>query len=95
MTVRAWPHAAALPCTAQNISPCPVQRGGLPGYGDAVDSTVWIDGIVDHIQSRFAEHYEASATTEAAGWPRDGKQAGVRVPLLHAAHRLKGVDLEF
>ena len=30
-----------------------------PGFGDAIDSTAWIDSIVGHITSRFAAHYDA------------------------------------
>jgi len=64
-----------------------------PGYGDSVDSTAWIDKIVAHITDRFAEHYDN------LGYPP--KQDTGNDKLVHvclyfiAAHRLKGVDLEF
>ena len=68
-----------------------------PGFGDAMDSTAWIDRIVAHITDRFAQHYEALGQpprAEAGNYlQRDGL---VHVCLYFiAAHRLKGVDLEF
>ncbi|KAL1512073.1 hypothetical protein AB1Y20_005346 [Prymnesium parvum] len=70
-----------------------------PGYGDAVDSTAWIDKIVGYITSRFAEHYEALGYpprhTDSSTFST-GKDKLVHVCLYFiAAHRLKGVDLEF
>lgn len=67
-----------------------------PGYGDSIDATSWIDRIVAHVTGRFETHYDEAA-----------KQAGVnsaflqRDGLVHvclyfiAAHRLKGIDIEF
>lgn len=46
-----------------------------PGYGDAVDSTSWIDGVVAHVVGTFAKHYEHAAEAGQAvgnGLQRDG-----------------------
>ena len=69
-----------------------------PGYGDAVDSTAWIDKIVDYMRKGFEQHFEALGGMSpiagaGGGLQRDGL---VHVCLYFiAAHRLKGVDLEF
>ena len=72
-----------------------------PGYGDSVDSTGWIDNILSYINKRFAEHYDALGNPPKQGG-KDASMNGLqRDGLVHvclyfiAAHRLKGVDLEF
>ena len=69
-----------------------------PGYGDAIDSTAWIDSIVGYVRGRFATHYESLGNP-----PRSDSTANAlqRDDLVHVclyfipAHRLKGIDLEF
>ena len=67
----------------------------VPGYGDAMDTTPWIDKIVSYVTGRQAEHYDN------LGYPPRQVDATGRDGLVHvclyfiAAHRLKGVDLEF
>eukprot|EP00322_Chrysochromulina_rotalis_P025061 CAMPEP_0115874804 /NCGR_PEP_ID=MMETSP0287-20121206/24743_1 /TAXON_ID=412157 /ORGANISM="Chrysochromulina rotalis, Strain UIO044" /LENGTH=169 /DNA_ID=CAMNT_0003329993 /DNA_START=27 /DNA_END=532 /DNA_ORIENTATION=- len=68
-----------------------------PGYGDATDTNPWINMITAYVKQRFAEHYEKMAKPPShdagIGLQRDGL---VHVCLYFiAAHRLKGVDLEF
>ena len=69
-----------------------------PGYGDAMDSTEWIDNIVQYVTGRFSEHYDALGNPPKGDGPASNLQ---RDGLVHvclyfiAAHRLKGVDLEF
>lgn len=66
-----------------------------PGYGDAMDTTPWIDNIIGYVTGRFCEHYEA------LGYPPRQVDVAGRDNLIHvclyfiAAHRLKGVDVEF
>eukprot|EP00967_Tisochrysis_lutea_P023502 scaffold26942_cov27-Tisochrysis_lutea.AAC.1 len=46
-----------------------------PGYGDSVDSTQWIDAIVQHVRSSFDRHYEREQNGGLAignGLQRDG-----------------------
>lgn len=72
-----------------------------PGYGDSVDSTGWIDNIVDYITRRFSAHYEALGSPPRQDGEHTSMNALQRDGLVHvclyfiAAHRLKGVDLEF
>lgn len=67
-----------------------------PGYGDAIDSTAWIDRIKEYLRSGYATHYQALGNPpvqDSGGLQHDGL---VHVCLYFiAAHRLKGVDLEF
>jgi len=69
-----------------------------PGYGDQVDSTPWINSIIEYVQQRFMDHYDKLSAPPSQNGPalalqRDGL---VHVCLYFiAAHRLKGVDLEF
>lgn len=69
-----------------------------PGYGDATNTMPWVNSIIDFVQARFAEHYET------LGSPPRHDSASIALQrdcLVHvclyfiAAHRLKGVDLEF
>ena len=70
-----------------------------PGYGDALDSSTWINSMIDYLFTKFGAHYEASCAPASDG------EAPALSPhsdgLVHvclyfiAAHRLKGVDVEF
>jgi len=69
-----------------------------PGFGDQTDTTPWINSIIDYVRQRFEDHYNLLSAPPAA----DGSHVGLqRDGLIHvclyfiAAHRLKGVDLEF
>ncbi len=63
-----------------------------------MDSTAWIERIVGYITRQFEDHYDALGNPPresgaATSLQRDGL---VHVCLYFiAAHRLKGVDLEF
>ena len=64
-----------------------------PGYGDSIDSTEWIDSILSYVKRRFEAHYDALPAGSSTAASKDG--------LVHcclyfiAAHRLKGIDIEF
>ena len=72
-----------------------------PGYGDSVDGTAWIDDILAHVQGRFSAHYDALGKPPRQDGEHTSLNALQRDGLVHcclyfiAAHRLKGVDLEF
>lgn len=69
-----------------------------PGFGDKTDSEPWILSIIDYVKQRYAEHYDMLSSPPSYDGPGIGLQ---RDGLIHvclyfiAAHRLKGVDLEF
>lgn len=72
-----------------------------PGYGDDVDNTGWINKIKEYITTRFEKHYEALGNPPKMDGEHTSMNALQRDGLVHvclyfiAAHRLKGVDLEF
>lgn len=69
-----------------------------PGYGDSIDSTAWIDEIKEHLRTGYSAHYEALGNPPIQDSSKGGLQHDglVHVCLYFiAAHRLKGVDLEF
>ena len=72
-----------------------------PGYGDSVDSSGWIDDIIQYVTKRFEGHYDALGNPPKMDGEHTSMNALQRDGLVHvclyfiAAHRLKGVDLEF
>ena len=72
-----------------------------PGYGDSVDESGWIDMIRSYIVKRFENHYDALGNPPKMDGEHTSMNALQRDGLVHvclyfiAAHRLKGVDLEF
>lgn len=69
-----------------------------PGYGDAMDTTPWIEKIVAYVRSRFESHFDELGHPPKATGANNGL---ARDDLVHvclyfiAAHRLKGVDVRW
>lgn len=67
-----------------------------PGYGDSVDANESIEPILAAIRAKFAQHYDALLGGGADHGSRLGRDGRVHVCLYFiAAHRLKGIDIQF
>uniref|UniRef100_A0A7S0KYJ2 Septin-type G domain-containing protein n=1 Tax=Coccolithus braarudii TaxID=221442 RepID=A0A7S0KYJ2_9EUKA len=68
-----------------------------PGYGDSMDSTGWIESVIAYVTSRFEQHYNESASPPVSGVANGLQRDGLVHVCLYfiAAHRLKGIDIEF